>query len=55
MEHIMKNLIFRAILAILCVGTMEGCDDFLDTSLDQNETGESIETTLGTLWKFGNA
>ncbi|WP_198418192.1 RagB/SusD family nutrient uptake outer membrane protein [Alistipes dispar] len=51
----MKNLIFRAILAILCVGTMEGCDDFLDTSLDQNETGESIETTLGTLWKFGNA
>ena len=27
----MKNLIFRAIFAILCVGTMEGCDDFLDT------------------------
>ena len=51
----MKKLIFRSILATLCVGTMAGCSDFLDTSLDQNETGQSIETTLGTLWKFGNA
>ena len=51
----MKKLIFRSIFATLCVGMMEGCSDFLDTSLDQNETGQSIETTLSTLWKFGNA
>lgn len=51
----MKNLIFRSILATLCAGTVAGCSDFLDTSLDRNETGETIETTLGTLWKLGNA
>lgn len=51
----MKNLIYRSILATLCAGTVAGCSDFLDTSLDRNETGESIETTVGTLWKFGNA
>lgn len=51
----MKKLIFRSIFATLCAGMMEGCSDFLDTSLDQNETGQSIETTLSTLWKFGNA
>ena len=49
------RLIFKTFLLSAAVAAGTGCSDFLDTSLDQNETGESIETTLGTLWKFGNA
>ncbi len=48
--------IFRTVLlsaAIAAAGA--GCDDFLDTSLDLQETNVSIETTRATLWKFGNA
>lgn len=50
-----SNNLFHAFLlaALLAAGT--SCSEFLDTSLDRNETGESIETTRGTLWKFGNA
>lgn len=50
LRHIFRTLLLSAVAA-----TGAGCGDFLDTSLDQNETGESIETTRGTLWKFGNA
>lgn len=49
------RLISKTFLLSAAVAAGAGCSDFLDTSLDQNETGESIETTLGTLWKFGNA
>ena len=49
------KLIFRTFLLSAVAAAGAGCGDFLDTSLDQNETGQSIETTLGTLWKFGNA
>ena len=49
------RLISKTFLLSAAVSAGPGCSDFLDTSLDQNETGESIETTLGTLWKFGNA
>ena len=49
------KLIFRTFLLSAVAAVGAGCGDFLDTSLDQNETGQSIETTLGTLWKFGNA
>ena len=48
------RLISKTFLLSAAVAAGAGCSDF-DTSLDQNETGESIETTLGTLWKFGNA
>lgn len=50
LRHIFRTLLLSAVAAMGAA-----CGDFLDTSLDQNETGESIETTLGTLWKFGNA
>ena len=30
------------------------CSDFLDTSLDRNQTGETIATNKGTIWSFGN-
>ena len=49
------RLISKTFLLSAAVAAGAGCSDFLDASLDQNETGESIETTLGTLWKFGNA
>ena len=49
------RLISKTFLLSAAVAAGAGCSDFLDTRLDQNETGESIETTLGTLWKFGNA
>ena len=50
-----SRFIFKSALASVLVATGVGCSDFLDTSLDQNATGETIETTLGTLWNFGNA
>jgi len=31
------------------------CSDFLDTSLDRNQTGETIATNRGTIWNFGYA
>ena len=31
------------------------CSDFLDTSLDRNQTEETIATNRGTIWAFGNA
>lgn len=50
----LKNILKTTLLTAFAAAAA-GCSEFLDTSLDQNETGESIETTLGTLWKFGNA
>ncbi|MDE6828244.1 MAG: RagB/SusD family nutrient uptake outer membrane protein, partial [Alistipes sp.] len=47
--------IFKSAFVSALVATGVGCSDFLDTSLDQNATGETIETTLSTLWNFGNA
>ena len=44
------RLISKTFLLSAAVAAGAGCSDFHDTSLDQNETGESIETTLGTLW-----
>ena len=49
------RLISKTFLLSAAVAAGAGCSDFLDTSLYQSGTGESIETTLGTLWKFGNA
>lgn len=49
------RFIFKSALASAAVAAGVGCSDFLDTSLDQNATGETIETTLNTLWNFGNA
>jgi hypothetical protein len=32
-----------------------GCEEFLDTSLDRNQTAQTIATNRNTLWNFGNA
>ena len=51
----MKNLIFRAILAILCVGTMEGATtSSIRVSIRMKRESLSRRPS-GTLWKFGNA
>ena len=43
------------VLAILAASLTVSCDKFLDTSLDLNASGETIETNRGTIWSFANA
>ena len=42
-------------LAILAATLTVSCDKFLDTSLDLNASGETVETNRGTIWSFANA
>ena len=42
-------------LAILAAALTVSCDKFLDTSLDLNASGETVETNRGTIWSFANA
>ena len=42
-------------LAILTAALTVSCDKFLDTSLDLNSSGETVETNRGTIWSFANA
>ena len=42
-------------LAILAATLTVSCDKFLDTSLDLNSSGETVETNRGTIWRFANA
>ena len=43
-----------AILAIAAALAVS-CDKFLDTSLDLNASGETVETNRSTIWSFANA
>ena len=43
------------ILACCAAALTLSCDKFLDTSLDLNATGETVETNRGTIWSFANA
>lgn len=46
----------RTILSAFAIALVSSaCSDFLDTSLDRNQTGETIATNRGTIWSFGNA
>ena len=46
----------RYIFCALVIAFMSSaCSDFLDTSLDRNQTGETIATNRGTIWNFGYA
>lgn len=46
----------RYIIYALVVALMSSaCSGFLDTSLDRNQTGETIATNRGTIWNFGYA
>lgn len=46
----------RYIISALAVALMSSaCSDFLDTSLDRNQTGETIVTDRSSIWYFGYA
>ena len=47
----LRNTIFAFAIALVS----SACSDFLDTSLDRNQTGETIATNRGSIWGFGNA
>ena len=42
-------------LASLAAALTVSCDKVLDTSLDLNSSGETVETNRGTIWSFANA
>lgn len=48
----MKHHILIATALIL---SMSSCEDFLDTSLDTNQTNETLATDRSTIWAFANA
>ena len=51
--HIMK---IRTILSAFVIALVSSaCSDFLDTSLDRSQTGETIATNKSTIWGFANA
>lgn len=50
LKHLKKPFFILAWLFLL-----SGCEEFLDTSLDRNQTSETIATNRSTLWNFGNA
>ena len=47
----LRTIFFAFVIALMS----SACGDFLDTSLDRNQTGETIATNRGTIWSFGNA
>lgn len=48
----MKKHIFIAAALML---SMSSCGDFLDTSLDTNQTNATLDTNRGSIWAFANA
>lgn len=51
MKKMKKHILIAAALMI----SMSSCEDFLDTSLDTNQTNETLATSRGTIWAFANA
>ena len=47
----------RYIILTLCAATLtlSSCNDFLDTSLDLNNTSETVATSRSSIWAFANA
>lgn len=45
-----------AIMALMAASiSLASCNDFLDTSLDTKNTGETLATNRGSIWSFANA
>jgi len=51
MKKMKKHILFAAALML----AMSSCGDFLDTSLDTNQTNETLATNRGSIWAFANA
>lgn len=51
----MKKMKHHILIATALVLSMSSCGDFLDTSLDTNQTNETLATNRGSIWAFANA
>ena len=52
----MQIMKLRTIIATFVIAsTVSACGDFLDTSIDRNSTGETIQTNYSSIWGFGRA
>ncbi len=51
----MKKMKHHILIATALIVSMSSCEDFLDTSLDTNQTNETLATDRGSIWAFANA
>lgn len=51
----MKKMKHHILIATALIISMSSCGDFLDTSLDTNQTNETLATDRGSIWAFANA
>ena len=51
----MKKMKHHILIATALILSMSSCEDFLDTSLDTNQTNETLATNRSTIWAFANA
>lgn len=51
----MKKMKYHILVATALMVSMSSCEDFLDTSLDTNQTNETLATNRGSIWAFANA
>ena len=51
----MKKMKHHILIATALILSMSSCEDFLDTSLDTNQTNETLATDRSTIWAFANA
>ena len=45
----------RTILSVIVIALVSSACDFLETSVDRNSTGETIQTNYSAIWGFGRA
>ena len=51
----MQIMKIRTILSVIVIALVSSACDFLDTSVDRNSTGETIQTNYSAIWGFGRA
>ena len=52
----MQIMKIRTIISALVIALVSSaCSDFLDTSIDRNSTGQTIQTNYSSIWGFGRA
>ena len=51
----MQIMKIRTIISAIVIALVSSACDFLDTSVDRNSTGETIQTNYSAIWGFGRA
>ena len=51
----MQIMKIRTILSVIVIALVSSACDFLETSVDRNSTGETIQTNYSAIWGFGRA